>query len=241
VATKSNKAQVKDRKARVEEMRRQQKAQERRKNILFIGIASVVALIIVAAAATPAILGWLNDPAREEASSFGASAAAASCDAVISEEASGVGTHVGPGTDSPDTTRVEYATVPPTFGQHYAIPAPFSRKFYTADDRPPMEQLVHNLEHGYTVVWYDDTIGGDQLDALRDLSDNISSQEGSEKFIVSAWDASYGDFPEGKHVALSHWGAEQGHRQLCGQVSGEVIEDFVQTYPSTDSPEPNGA
>ncbi len=241
MATKSNKTQVKDRKARVEEMRKQQKAQERRKSVLFIGVACVIAVVIIGAAATPTILGWLNDPARQDASSFGVSAAAASCDTIVSEEASGVGTHVGPGTDSPDTTRVEYTTVPPTSGQHYAFPAAFSRKFYTADDRPPMEQLVHNLEHGYTVVWYDDTIGDDQVDALRDLSKNISSHEGSEKFIVSAWDASYGDFPADKHVAISHWGAEQGHRQLCGQVSGEAIEDFVQTYPSTDAPEPNGA
>jgi Protein of unknown function (DUF3105) len=241
VATKSNKTQVKDRKARVEEMRRQQKAQERRKNVLFIGIAGVVAVAIILAAGIPTFLNYLNDPARQEASSFGVSAAAASCDAVVSEEGSGVGTHVGPGTDSPDTTRVEYATVPPTSGQHYAFPAAFSRKFYTADDRPPMEQLVHNLEHGYTVVWYDDTIEGEQLDVLKDLSKKISSLDGSEKFIVSAWDASYGDFPEGKHVALSHWGAEQGHRQLCGEVSGEAIEAFVTTYPSTDSPEPNGA
>ncbi|MGH3682534.1 MAG: DUF3105 domain-containing protein, partial [Natronosporangium sp.] len=28
------------------------------------------------------------------------------------------------------------------------------RGFYTPDDRPRVEQLVHNLEHGYTVLWY---------------------------------------------------------------------------------------
>jgi hypothetical protein len=58
---------------------------------------------------------------------------------------------------------------------------------------------------------------------------------------VSRWDEAYGTFPEGKHVALSHWGAEQGHRQLCGQVSGEVVNRFIERFPASDSPEPNAA
>ena len=32
-----------------------------------------------------------------------------------------------------------------------------------------------------------------------------------------------------------------GVRQPCAAVSGAAIESFMQTYPSTDSPEPNGA
>ena len=39
-------------------------------------------------------------------------------------------------------------TVPPSFGPHRPIPAPFERRFYTAQDRPEIETLVHNLEHG---------------------------------------------------------------------------------------------
>ena len=29
------------------------------------------------------------------------------------------------------------------------------------DDRPTLEALVHNLEHGYTILWYDETIADD--------------------------------------------------------------------------------
>jgi hypothetical protein len=58
------------------------------------------------------------------------------------------------------------------------------------------------------------------------------------KFIVSAWDDAYGDFPSGMHVALSHWGAEQGHRQMCGKVSGAVVADFIEDFPASDAPEP---
>ena len=65
----------------------------------------------------------------------------------------------------------KYKTVPPSYGPHWATPVLGSRPFYTVKDRPQMEQLVHNLEHGYTIVWYDSTIKGDQLTALKDLSD----------------------------------------------------------------------
>ena len=73
-----------------------------------------------------------------------------------------------------------------------------------------MEQLVHNLEHGYTIVWYDDTIKGDQLDELKDIAASARTEDAvgpTGKFIVSAWDDAYGDFPSGKHIGISHWGA----------------------------------
>jgi len=144
----------------------------------------------------------------------------------------------------PDGTVVDYAQVPPSSGPHWSAPAFPARAFYTERDRPEMEQLVHNLEHGYTILWYDDTIKGSQLDALKDIAESARADDNvgpNQKFVVSAWDDSYGDLPQGKHIGLSHWGAEQGHRQLCGKVSGEVVESFIQKYPATDAPEPNAA
>ena len=58
--------------------------------------------------------------------------------------AAGTGEHVD--------TKVDYETVPPSHGAHFAAPAVSDRKFYTAADRPELETLVHNLEHGYTVL-----------------------------------------------------------------------------------------
>ena len=43
-----------------------------------------------------------------------------------------------------------YNSDPPTSGPHYAQPA--QAGFY--DEALPDEQLVHNLEHGYIVIWY---------------------------------------------------------------------------------------
>jgi thymidylate synthase len=241
VPNKPKVATQKNRRAKLEEVRRQQRAAERRKTLVFVGVAAVIALGIVAAAAIPLYNEWRNDPANKSISDFGVALASAQCGSEETAPASGTNEHVGPGTQQPDVTKVKYKTVPPAFGQHYATPAPFTRKFYTATDRPPMEQLVHNLEHGYNVVWYDETITGEQLDDLRTLSEKIGNDDDTSHFIVSAWDPAYGAFPKDKHIGMSHWGAKQGIRQLCSQVSGEAIERFVKAHPKSDSPEPGAA
>jgi hypothetical protein len=232
---------VKERRAKIEEMRRQQAAAERRKSILFIGVSVIVGLGLIGAAAAPAIMKSINDPSKKPVSSFGVAASAASCDPVAENAAKGTGDHVGPNTQKANITTVKYDTVPPTSGQHYEAPLGPDRKFYLVKDRPKMENLVHNLEHGYTVVWYDATVTGDNLKALENLSEKLGDDPKTRKFIVSAWDEAYGKFPEGKHIGISHWGKDKGYRQLCGQVSGEAIGQFVEKYPQTNAPEPNTA
>lgn len=234
-------ATQKNRRAKLEEVRRQQRAAERRKTMVFVSIAAVIALAIVGAAAVPLYNEWRDDPSRRSYSEFGVALASAQCDAEQTGPVSGTNVHVGPGTDRADVTKVDYDTVPPVSGEHFAAPAPFTRKFYTTSDRPPMEQLVHNLEHGYNVVWYDDTIQGGQLDDLRALAEKVGNDDdGNPYFVLSAWDPAYGQFPAGKHLGMSHWGANQGFRQMCGQFSGEAIERFVKAHPKSDSTEPNG-
>lgn len=48
-------------------------------------------------------------------------------------------------------TEVDYGTSPPTSGAHYAREA--SAGFY--EETPPLGNLVHSLEHGFVVVYYD--------------------------------------------------------------------------------------
>ena len=64
------------------------------------------------------------------------------------------------------------------------------RKLYTADDRPELESLVHNLEHGYTILWYDETIADDDeaMDELRgDRRQARRHREHAHKFIAAPW------------------------------------------------------
>jgi hypothetical protein len=235
VANKS-KQQERDRRAKVEAMRRAEQSKERRKSMLFVVLAGVVGLGLVAAAAVPAYLSSRNDPANKPLSSFGVNAAAADCDEATDDPATGGNDH------REDGTAIEYDQVPPSSGPHWAQPAFPARAFYTDRDRPAVEQLVPNLEHGYTILWYDDTVTGADRDELEKLAASAREDDNTRgKFIVAPWDEERGRLPEGKHVALTHWGAEQGHRQLCGAASGAVVEDFVSQFPAADSPEPNAA
>ena len=228
----------KERKALVDQMRRQQQAAERRRTLLVAGLAAVLVLVLVGGVAW-AVRGEL---ASRDLTKVGVTTAAASCDPTITDPVSGQSVHVGPGTNQPTVTSVKYTTVPPTSGEHFVQPAYPSRPFYTATDRPALEELVHNLEHGYTVAWYTSATPQAQLDELKKIADLVRGDDKtSGKFIVSAWDDTRGAFPAGRTVALAHWGAKNGYRQLCGSVSGAAIQSFVKAHPYTDSPEPNAA
>ena len=242
-----------DRKARIAEMQQQQKARENRVRLQII--AGCVALLLVLAVVIGyAYIDGRNHQPDVAIGAIGVAAAAASCDPVTTDKAGGNGNHVGPGTSSPETLKVKYDTVPPSNGPHFASPAVSNpRNFYTATDRPRIETLVHNLEHGYTVLWYDVTAGEAKKAELQQLANVANKTEWAQgKFIVSAWDPSYGELPAGKKFALSHWSAtlaadgasvasQAGHRQLCGDLSGEVVKAFVQKYPRTSAPEPGAA
>ncbi|MHA1570651.1 MAG: DUF3105 domain-containing protein [Alphaproteobacteria bacterium] len=58
---------------------------------------------------------------------------------------------------------VDYGTSFPTSGAHSPTPVPPG--FYT--DRPPSESLVHSLEHGNIVIYYDQP-GDAAITAMRD-------------------------------------------------------------------------
>lgn len=219
----------------VEALRREQKRAERRKTALVVGTAGALGLGLIAVAGVSVWQNQQNDPSNRALSSFGVPAGEAGCDPVVEEPTSGSSVHVDPG------TRVDYAQVPPSSGEHFPNWADFGRKFYTAQDRPPVEELVHNLEHGYTVLWYAEDVSDAEAQDLRDLAERVSEEPATAgKFKVTAWDASYGEFPDGKRFGITHWGADQGYRQLCGELSGEAVGDFVEAYPASNSPEPAG-
>jgi hypothetical protein len=114
--------------------------------------------------------------------------------------------------------------------------------------------LVHNLEHGYTVVWYRASAPQDQIDALEQISKTFGSDDydPTKKFIAAPWtDSDPAGFPDGKNIVMTRWTADpadpsnpatqKGARQACAAVSGQAIKDFMAKYPLEGSPEPNGA
>ena len=222
------------------------KKEQRRRNIGLLAICVVLALALLS---YPLYL-FVEDyqASQQSITDIGVSAASAGCDPAAENPATGNQEHVPEGTD------VTYDQTPPDSGKHYPTPAPFSKRFYTMDDRPPVETLVHNLEHGYTIVWYRSTMPQDQIDQLESISKTFKDEtyNPNEKFITAPWSEEDGaGFPAGKNVVLarsyanpadpSNTATQKGIRQSCVAVSGAAIKDFMAKYPSTSAPEPNGA
>ena len=231
-----------DRRAVVEQMRRDQQRAERRRTIVVIAACVVVGLVIIGLAAIPLLKQ--NRAQAGPLSGIGAAQSAAGCQKLIKKSAVGNQDH------KPEGTVINYPDAPPAFGPHYPTPAPFARKFYTADDRPKLENLVHNLEHGYTLLWYDDTVAksSDELSQVKAIASKFEGSKLSDKFIAIPWTKEDGKaFPSGTHIALTHWSAggnpqdtskQQGIWQYCAKPSGDVVATFVKDYPYSDSPEP---
>jgi hypothetical protein len=248
---KSAKSQKTDRQAVIEKMRKQQKGAEKKRGYAIVGVCVLVGVLMIGAAAYKPITDWWDGRKIDKVAldEVGASAAEA-CQDVTTEKADGTQNHV------PTGTPVEYTTAPPAFGAHWneagVAPAPFERKFYTEDDRPELESLVHNLEHGYTILWYDDTIAdnADDVTELRGIAEKFAGDDDlRHKFIAVPWTSEDGDaFPDGQHIAFTHWSVggegetdakkQVGAFQYCSEISGEALDAFMDEYPYFDSPEP---
>lgn len=232
----SKKRASQDRKARLAEIQKQQKAKEKK---VVGGI--VVGCLVLLAALGGVVLYAINDAKGQQLPNLGTTVAAAQCAPITTDTGGGQGEHVGPGTETPGQTIVKYDTVPPSRGAHFVQPDISGRDFYSATDRPALETLVHNLEHGYTILWYDGTKVKDTK-LLKDIAKRANRlPESSGKFKAVEWDASRGALPADKPYALAHWAKEAGHRQLCGDLSGQVVIDFVKKYPKDDTQEPGAA
>jgi len=236
-----------DRRARLEAMRREAQRAERRRTMIVVGICAVVGIAIIAGTAFYLLTQDETATAGEtvDGGSVGESGTAAGCDKIVLRTADGSADHVAP--------PVDYPHAPPAFGPHTAETAPPGVTFYSGADRPLVENLVHNLEHGYTILWYDDTIADDpealaQVEAI--AQPFAGRQDPGGKFIAAPWSGDDGEvFPEGKHVALTHWSADgeaasdqgQGDWLFCEEPSAEVVTDFMAKFPPTDALEPNAA
>lgn len=103
---------------------------------------------------------------------------------------------------------VQYKTNPPTSGNHFGNPADWGVYPDTVDPRI----LVHNLEHGGSVIHYND-ISEEDIEKLEDLVDN----EFPEGAILNP-------NPDIDHpLAMAAWRATQ----TCERVSVEVVRGFV--------------
>ena len=88
--------------------------------------------------------------------------------------------------------KVSYKTFPPTSGNHSENPANYG--FY---EKPvPFENLVHSLEHGDIVIYYNSSISQKELESLREISsitykgsgiEVVPNNEIKKPIVLTAW------------------------------------------------------
>lgn len=247
---KTTKSEKSDRQKVIDDIRRKQKSAEKRQGRAIVGVAIAIALVIVG---IPVYL-FIFKPAYEQRKYDGDPLAeiggpASVCGDIITKDAKGSGEH------RDITEQVTYDDAPPAFGPHWneggIAPVPIEDRYYTEDSRPELEALVHNLEHGFTILWYDETAADDasMLGEIRAIAKKLSASDTNNRLSFKAvpWtDDDGGDFPDGQHIALTHWSADQetgestGVWQYCSEPSGEALEQFMKDYPYYDAPEPLG-
>ena len=116
-------------------------------------------------------------------------------------------------------TQVQYNTSPPTSGPHYDSPA--SAGFYEAGNAPAAGNLVHSLEHGAVVIYYDPSaLSADQEQHLRSLTQQYTGTWAS--VIAVPTSAANVESP----VVLTAW----RHRLRLDGYDAATVEAFIAEY-----------
>jgi hypothetical protein len=149
-------------------------------------------------------------------------------------------THVAVGVDcraapqgDPNCGTDPYSSLPATSGPHWDPSGIANWGVYTTPQ--PETQLIHNLEHGGVVIWYDpERLDADGIGALEQFvrTQNASGVSGRYKFIVSPWG---GDDPLPSPVVATSW------RWLLelDEADTAAIDEFAREHYGI-APEPNG-
>ena len=201
----SKKLEQKQQRREAEERRKQEaKREQTKKNMITLGIAVVVIALVAALV--------ISDRKAAEGP-VGVAAEEAGC-TDKEEFESLAGQHIDEG-----APHEEYNSNPPTSGPHYEIASDVG--FFTTPIEP--ERVVHNLEHGMIVIWYDPEAPQavkDDIEALVEqepLATVATPYDGLDRnFYLSAWNHSPADeASEGTSYLLG-----------CDAVAQKVVDDF---------------
>lgn len=136
------------------------------------------------------------------------------------------GDHVEPG------TAIEYSTSPPTSGPHYgnSLPPDFYEEADLASLSPnPEGYLVHNLEHGHVVLWYNcERLDSSGCNELKSQIRNVLNEYSMTKVVAFPWSA------QEAPLVLTSW----GQIQTFDTFDEDAVNQFIQTNRNR-SPEPN--
>lgn len=179
-----------------EERRREQQRAARKRNLVTLAISLIVLTLVVVLV--------VQNREGDDAIAQSVGEDQAGCTEIEEHEIEGA-----------DHVEVEpqYGTNPPTSGNHLGTPA--AAGFYEEEVRTGA--LVHSMEHGQIIFWYDPDAPAATIEAIEDLVD----QE-PQASIAVPWDQL-----EGSHnFAMTAWGASQA----CRAVSQPVVDQFREQF-----------
>jgi len=129
-----------------------------------------------------------------------------------------------------DASGSPYSSLPATSGPHWGTPANWGVYTTAANE----SQLIHNLEHGGIVIWYDPSLDAASVDTLVRYveTQTASGVSGRYKFILTPWG---GADPLGSPVVVTAW---RYTLELESADTGAIGEFARARYGR--SPEPNG-
>jgi hypothetical protein len=129
-----------------------------------------------------------------------------------------------------------YHSNPPAGGSHFAETLP--AKFYQESDLTdlgahPEGHLVHNLEHGYVIFWYNcqalAASSGTDCTGLKNTIQQVMNQTGQTKLIAFPWSSQ--DVP----LAMTSW----GRILKFNKIDAAQMAEFVNRN-RYQAPEPDG-
>jgi hypothetical protein len=211
----SKKLEEKQRRRLAEERKKDAlKKAHRRRNLVTTAIALVVAGGVVAL-----VINDRNRAARE-LEDFGVSEAAANCGDIEEQEVQG-NEHIEVG-----AAHEPYTTNPPTSGPHYNASGvgPVLTGFYEDPAEAPPEGVVHNLEHGQIVIYYNPDAPAEVIDDIE-----LAVRSESNATVATPFTGLEGD----ANLVLTAWSVAQS----CEQVSMEVVNEFRRAYQGITGPE----
>lgn len=213
-------------KQRKQAKREAERAAQRRQRVRKLVATAVVAVLALAALGGVGFLWQQSRAERGELLAGNAEAAqAAGCGQAEEMPDLGAGHFSGQPTELAQAPPAQiYDHRPATSGQHLPIVVATGVYDQHVDER----LLIHNLEHGYVVVWYSPELDEDQRAELLEWGERTVSDQ--PLVIVAEYPE---PLPDGGQVAHTAW----GYRQLCDEFNAEVADAFVDRYTNFEAPE----
>lgn len=134
----------------------------------------------------------------------------------------------------PPTPPGPYNTDPPTSGLHYEATLP--RGFYDESEAQaagpyPEGYLVHNLEHDYTIIWYNcQVLTAADCESLKGEVQAFLDDMARYKLIAFPWPSQ----PE--PVVLTHWGWILRLEEFDAQTARSFVRSNLGRSPEPNAP-----